>query len=205
MTFLPRRLRARAFTLIELLVVVGIMGLLMALSVPMVASVSESSNLTAAGQTLADQIRLAVQISASRNEVVEVRLVKLSRPAGSAARYRAVQLWTANASGTMVPQEKISLFPGSIAINESPQLSPLLTLPNIQSGTFAQGGASGIPYVAFRVHPSGYFEPEPAAATKSHLYVTLLPDRLVAAAAAPPNYLTVQVSPYTCAPAIYRP
>ena len=197
------RAAAPGFTLIELLVVVAIMSILASLSVPLLRSLSESSGLTSAGQTLSDQIKLAVQTASSRGQVVEVRLIQVARIPGG-THYRAVQLWTANTAGTMAPAEKMALFAGGIAINESPQLSPLLGLAGIPGGTFTQAGAS-LAYVAFRVHPSGFFEPEPDATSKSHLYVTLLPDRLASASAAPANYLTVQVSPYTCAPAIYRP
>ena len=192
-------------TLLEMMLVVSIMVILMTFTTPLFTSISESSNLTTAGQILSDQIKLAAQIASSRNQVAEVRLIKLNQTSENTASFRAVQLWMPALSGSMSPVDKITLLPQGIVISESSNLSPLLTLPRIGKGTLSSGAAKNSTYVAFIVHPSGYFEPAPDDPDKSHLYITLLSSRYIAASSTPVNYVTVQISPYTCSTTIYRP
>jgi len=205
MNLSARLYRRKAMTLLELLLVMAIMGTLLTLSTPMITSISESNNLTNAGQILSDQIRLGTQIASSRNKVIEVRLLKVSQITTSSANYRGIQLWMSDSNGAMKAIDKMVSFPTGIVISESPNFSPLLTMSGISSGTISYGNATNNSYVAFKIHPSGFFEPVPDDTTKSQLYVTLLNNRFTAASSLPFNYVTVQISPYTCATTIYRP
>lgn len=197
--------RRCAATLMELLVVIAIIAMIAGFSIPKLASISESSNLTAAGQILSDQIKLAAQTASSRNEIVEVRLIKATPSMGGSTAYSSLQIWNPDSTGTLRPMEKIVALPQGIVISENPGFSPLLTLPHISKGTLSGGAASASTYTAFKIHPSGFFEPAPDFASPSQLYLTLLGSRYSSAASLPPNYVTLQISPYTCGITIYRP
>ncbi len=198
-----RRWRRSGMTLVEMLVVIAIMAVLMALSLPSFTSISESNNLSIGGQLLSDQIRLGTQIASAQNQILEVRLIKRASIPGAPPTYCALQLWTTASTGTMVPAGKITFLPQNIAISENAAFSPLLSLPNLGTGTLPGGSPANSPYVSFKIHPCGYFEP--VTAKDAQLYVTLVQKRFSAAASLPANYVMVQISPYTCSPTLYRP
>lgn len=191
----------RGFSLLELLAVVSVTLVLIAVSAPPLASLLESNNLSSSGQMIADQFTLARQLASVRNQAMEVRLIKLGEP----PRYKAVQIWTASASGGMEAVGKMAKLPESIAISENADLSPLLAIPNMGTGTLHSGAASGKPYTAFKIHPSGYLEPVPNAANRSKCHLTVLSARFATADTAPANYIALQLNPDTGNTSIYRP
>lgn len=178
------------FTMIELLAVVAIMSILMALVVPSITSVAESSNLTQAGQTLADQVNLARQIASAKNLPVEIRLI---RRGDVSSGYNAIQLWTAQPVGKIVHLPK-----GMLISEEKTKLS--VALAHAYQGSMPD--ATAAPYVSFQIRPSGVVTP---TLEMKDLFLTVLSVWNAGATEFPKNYLTVQINPFTGTTSIYRP
>jgi len=211
------------FTLIELLTVVAIMGVLLYLVTPVISSLLESNNLTFAGQTVADELAVARQYAASRNQTVYVRFIV---PTGSAYQgYTALQIWRADPAnpGNYVAVDHTTKLPTGIEISANSTLSPLVAVGNgsndlAGSSTSAMPAGSSIAgnYVAFTVRPDGNVvapNPPSQAATVTnaafmslpYYFLTLLPVRYDASATLPKNYVTIQINPDTANAQIFRP
>ena len=194
-----------AFTLVELLVVIAIVGILMAMAIPSVRTMLDSSNLTRAGQLVGDQINLARQIASASNSSVEVRFFKLPKVAASC--YSGIQIWGTTRKGNFAALRNVTLLPPGVIISENATLSPAFSntlsqpLPTgaLPAGPGTTGGAA---YVSFQVRPTGVVLPVLAMKDFS---VTVIPARYAAASALPANYVTIQVNPLTASPFMYRP
>ena len=196
----------RGFTLIELLVVIGILGLLVAVSMPAMNAMLDSNNLTRAGQSIADQIGLARQIASARNRAVDIRFVKLAKLKNPNARgYDAIQLWSTNSAGNPTPMNKLTPMPDGIVIAEdSTELSRALDTSAAIAGTIPanNGIASNAEFVALQIRPSGLVTP---TLTMDKLYVTVMRTKDANGTELPNNYITIQINPNTGTPLIFRP
>jgi len=130
-----RRTVARGFTLIELLVVMGIMAIIVAIAIPVVAGLQGAYSLDSVGQVIAGQLTLARQTAVASNHPVQVRFYKLAdynsstTVAGSyhdnTGVYRAMQCFqegdvtTTTAAATAPPVTPITrpyFFPAPVII-----------------------------------------------------------------------------------------
>lgn len=191
----------RGFSLIELLVVIAVIGVLSVLVVPALSSLTQSNNLTRAGQIVGDQIGLARQLAATRSATMEIRLIRL--PDRAAGGYHAVQIWGAVAAGSNAPLGRFLRLPEAAFISgDTAKFSPMLELLT-NAGTMTGGPADGASYVSFRIRPSGAVVPAFSATDRrADLCLSVMPER---AAAATNNYVTVQINPDTGNTAVYRP
>jgi prepilin-type N-terminal cleavage/methylation domain-containing protein len=212
--------RREGFSLIELLAVMSIMAILAAATIPQLQSVLQASAITQGGQTVAEAINTARQMSSTRNLSVQVRLVNLAYLTNvSATGFNAVQLW-----GT----------PSGVISQNTTNYSPLLFAAG-NGTTIAMGSlptmsvANGLaPYASFSINPSGMItlsssylsslaSPTQQAIMPS-LYLSIVPANYGAATAAPSmasppvsvagapkDYLIVQINPDTGSTLIYRP
>jgi uncharacterized protein (TIGR02596 family) len=193
----PKRQIPHGFTIVELLIVVAIMGILMVLTLPAVSSLMQSSDLTRAGQMLADQVNLARQMASAQNTVTEVRLIKLPGRSG----YNAIQIWKADSTGTPKAARPLARLPQAVAISENPTHSAAIS--SLTPGTMPAGGAAAnAAYVALQIRPSGFVTP---VLGMNNLFFTVMSETKLANAGLPPNYFLLQINPLTGAPLVYRP
>ncbi|MDR1191065.1 MAG: Verru_Chthon cassette protein D [Verrucomicrobiales bacterium] len=188
----------RSFTLVEMMAVVALIGLLVTVSIPAMNGLMNSSNLTSAGQTVADQIGLARQTASARNRAVEIRFIRLS---ADARGYDAMQLWMTSANGEAKPLNRLTSFPTGIVVSDdTTNLSKALEFAD--SGVLGSNLYPNAEYVALQIRPSGLVTP---TLPMSDLYLTVLRARDAEDGNLPSNYLTVQLNPNTGVPLIFRP
>jgi uncharacterized protein (TIGR02596 family) len=223
--FPRQRLRAgvarSGFTLVELLTVMAIMAILLYLAIPASTSLQETNNLGFGGQSVVDELAVARQYAASRNQTVYVRFIAPS--ASSYQGYSFVQIWTTNpATGTQVPVDHIVKLPVGIEVSAISALSPLVSTGNngLAGNTSPMPSGSTIAgsYVYFTVRPDGnVVVPAPPSqvnvntATNAayqfqpYYFLTLVPVRDDNNTALPKNYVTIEVNPDTANTQIFRP
>jgi uncharacterized protein (TIGR02596 family) len=212
-----------AFTLLELLTVMAIMGILLYLAVPASVSLQQSSNLSLAGQVVADQIAVAREMAASSNRTVEIRFVSpttwsaLGSP--NYTGYHALQLWAPNEAGVSSPADRLITLPDGVEISVNSTLSPLLSTPasGYTAATMPSGATAGSTYVPISIRPTGtVLIPKPPTVTSStsednannrapYYFLTILPVRYDSATTVPKNYSMLQVNPDTGRTQTYRP
>lgn len=188
---------SKAFSLMELLAVMAIVGVLFALMIPAVNSISGGASVTQSGQVINDQLSLARQLAVGRNLNVEIRFIQEEEGEGSGVFYEALQLWELDRSGgNPQPLGRLVRLPGSTVVNGN--LSPLLTPAGGTSAKFASLGER--PYTALRFRPNGRMAAQQPM-DQSVLTTQLRredPDD-------PDNYFTLQINPLTGRITAYRP
>lgn len=192
--------RIRGFSIVELLAVMAVVGILLALTVPAMTSLMESSNLTRAGQMMADQVNLARQIASARNTTVEIRLVRME---DASSGYEAIQLWTNDAAGNAKPLGSLSLFPQSTSIaGNTAVLSRMLSIGSDSTMPANSGAGSNKKYRSFQIRPNGLVTP---TLPMERCYLAVVGSRYAGDSQLPKNYVTVQINPQTGTPLVYRP
>jgi uncharacterized protein (TIGR02596 family) len=198
----------RGYTLLELLAVMAIMAILLAVMVPSISGINESTNIARGGQVFADEITLARQIASARNITVEVRCINI--PARSTNGYSGLQLWSPGGS-TSIPVSRLQTMPDGIAISQDKTKVSSLFQSYQLTGTMPVGSpSSGDTYWSFTINPSGMVGPLPTtgvnnAPDMSTLTVGVVPARFAANTALPVNYVLIQINPITAATLNYRP
>jgi len=168
-------LKKGGFTVVELLVVMSIIAIIIGFTMPAMNTVLKGSQLTQAGQMINDQLNLARQIALTKNHSVEVRFYQFGDPQApgeqtavpASGRYRAIQAFEIQDSGSAVPLSKVQQVPPSIIIDSGGALSsiisppsayvaplPVLTSYSIQTVPIARVGTN-YNTVAFRFLPDG--------------------------------------------------
>lgn len=180
------------------------MAILLAVTVPSIAGINESLNISQGGQLFADQVALARQNASARNITIEVRCIKV--PSRSANGYSAIQLWSSS-SGTATPVSRVQNLPDGIAISQDTALLSTLFQSYISTGLMPAGGAlANDAYVSFTINPSGMVGPLTGAPPNmTTLSVTVVPARHATDATLPSNYMIIQLNPLTAATLTYRP
>jgi len=176
------------FTLIEMLAVLALIGILAAVTIPAMTSVSVSMNVTRAGQLVNDQIALARQTAVARNRPTEVRFVTDPVDPG----FSSIQLWEYDASGDNPKAvRRLERLPDAVIIKN--EMSPVLMEADAaQSGTANFRALGNRPYKGIRFRANGRVDTSlPMAKT----YLTVVGRRDTAAK--PANYYTLQISPLT--------
>jgi len=194
----------RGFSLIELLVVMVIIGIVAALSLPAVSSVSRGFNITSGGQMVVDQIGLARQTALAKNRNAEVRFYKKKGVSGSDVNVIGMQVWSqASRNGAIVyePASRVSWLPTGVKILESDTYSPLIGTKFSSERGFLDLPAGAESYVAVRFRATG--NPEAALNFETN-FITLVSEQ-EQGSTRPLNYFTVQIDPLTGRTAIYRP
>lgn len=118
----PRRDPAAAFSLLELLAVIAIVAILAGLAIPGLISLTQSSELSQAGQSVADQLNLARQTALARNRNVVFRLYHVD----SAQPYWGIQTSERAPDGSEKALSRIVPLPHSILIETNSGFTTLL-------------------------------------------------------------------------------
>ncbi|XHR28375.1 MAG: Verru_Chthon cassette protein D [Chthoniobacteraceae bacterium] len=206
-----RAVLRRGFTLIELLFVLAIMAILAALVGPSVNTLLRPSQLTQGAHLVCDQLSLARQTAISRNLITEVRFYQYAdttvpgeQPGNAATgKYRAMQMFQIQESGSAVALSKVQRLPASLVIDSGSPLSSLigqaLAAPNVP--TLATGNTVKVPIAqagtsyntaCFRFLPSGATNLSPLATSRWFLTLHSLKDG-DSLAAPPANFFTIQI------------
>jgi uncharacterized protein (TIGR02596 family) len=185
--------------MVELLVVMAIVGILMALTIPAVTSALNGSNLTRAGQQVADQINLAHQMASARNITVEMRVFQ---PPGGTG-YTTLQMGTNSTTGLWVPVSYLINLPKNIVIASSPSLTTAFSTYTALTMTNA-GTTYNYSYYPFEFRPSGIVTP---TLPITNYCFAVVPSKYTSASSlsSVQNYAIVQINPVTGTPLIYRP
>ncbi|CAN5438275.1 hypothetical protein BH09VER1_BH09VER1_46310 [soil metagenome] len=182
-----------------MLVVMALIAILSVFAVVGFSNIQRSSGLTRGGSVLADSIAYARQEAATRNRLVEVRLVAVpdsSMPSGTSRS--AFQVWIADADGlTFRPDSKAMRFPDGIEISEVASLSPLLDRTNGITNFAALG--TNLSWKGFRIRPDGSLD----GSTTGTNFLTLHHFRDTAVP--PKNYFTIRLNPVTGRITTHRP
>lgn len=187
----------RAFSLIELLVVMALIAIFSSMAVVAFSGIQRSSGLTRAGSALADTIALARQQAASRNRLVELRIIGL--PGAASPSYTAFQLYTTGTNGMLTaPASKIERFPNGIEVADESALSPLLSSTN---GTLTNSPlGANLPWKGLTFRPDGTLG---GSVSGTNNFITL---RHFSDTASPPkNYFTIRVNPINGRITTHRP
>lgn len=196
------------FSLLELLTVMVIMGILLSLALPFTTSLQETNNLGFAGQMVVDQMAVARQYAASRNQTVYVCFID---PSGSGINgYTSLQLWPSLPSSGGLAVGRAVKLPGGIEISANPALSPLVSTYATTAGTMPASSNVQGTYIYLTVRPDGNLvAPNAPVATAltnmPHFFFTLLPVRFDGNSTLPKNYVTVQINPDTAEAQTFRP
>jgi len=153
----------------------SIIAIIIGFTMPAMNTVLKGSQLTQAGQMINDQLNLARQIALTKNHSVEVRFYQFGDPQApgeqtavpASGRYRAIQAFEIQDSGSAVPLSKVQQVPPSIIIDSVGALSsiisppgayvaplPVLTSYSAQTVPIARVGTN-YNTVAFRFLPDG--------------------------------------------------
>ena len=185
-------IQRRAFTLIELLAVMAVAGILLSVVLPAFQTIGDAAKIRQAAAGVIDQVDAARQWAEVNGATVQLRLLR----APGQSHYTGIQMWSGDEK--LILDKPVGL-PDGVAILANSALSPLLGTASLTAGSRWAGGE----FAAFRVRPSGAIELASGVA-RSNLYFTLAPERS-AAVADPVNYATIQLSPDTARPLLYRP
>jgi uncharacterized protein (TIGR02596 family) len=121
-------LSRRGFSLLELLVVIAIIGLVSALTVPIVNNYLGSQRLSTTAAALAAEFGEAQQLAQTLNRGVEVRFYRYVDPEspGAIPTYRARQILVRETNGTAFAHRPAEPFDTGIIIASNPDFTTLL-------------------------------------------------------------------------------
>lgn len=139
----PSPLDNQGFTLIELLTVIAIISIIVALALPAMNSAGRGTQLSQAALMITDQLNLARQTSLSKNRCVEVRFYQYgdSQAPGeqvntpSTGKYRAMQTFEIQESGSAVALGNIRRLPPTILIDSGEKLSSIIGNARVSPNT----------------------------------------------------------------------
>jgi len=222
--------KVSAFTLMELLAVIVIIAVIGSFAVPALRKVVQASELTQTAQTVIEQLGIIRQRAIARGKNHQVRFynfVDKSMSSSSASYHRALLVFEQQDDGTWNPITKLYKFPVSVFMDkgkasDSASLTTILFPSNGAKSRSLQGSntltketsqilsvvktGSSYYYIPITFRPSGSTDLDKSATW----FLTLRP--LLPNSANPetnlakvPNYITIQIDPYTGVSRYFRP
>lgn len=192
--------------MIELLVVIAVAAILLTLTVTGFNNILGSSRMDQAGRMVVDEINLARQTAAARNENVELRFIRKPRTDGSASDvYWQVQAGVLSKTDSTVfsPLKAPSSLPTGVALETDSSLSPLLA-----AGSEVSSTSPAYNYRAMTFRPTGELEPVGSLQLNQlpAWSFTIVSERQLGQPLEEmSDFITVQLDPLTGRPRVYRP
>ncbi|MEM6884081.1 MAG: Verru_Chthon cassette protein D [Verrucomicrobiota bacterium] len=206
----------KGFSLVEIMVVLVIITSLAVISGPALSSLAKGQDITQAGALLEQTMNQARQIAITENRRIEVRFFQYDSPEipGVDEEYRSMRIVALQDNGEAIPVSKILNLPKSIVINQSSELSPLIsevsrtktydgsddpidTLPVI-------GQPAETKYITFR--SDGSTDLDPSGGESGKWFLTLHDNESDSTTGtAPDNWVTIQVEPLIGTVTVHRP
>lgn len=192
---------SHAFSLIELLTVVAIVAILAVLAVSALGGALSSYRLAVGADALAGRLEAARLLAASRNKMVEFRLIQ---PAGQ--DWQFFQVLVENENGETVPHGNIVRLPDGIRLRTGSEHGGMLTLPaeTVPAGNRYAGAAC----TGLRFHPSGMVKSlsdasNAPAITSANNFLTL--STAGSDTSLPANWIALRIDPKTGAVSRFQP
>jgi len=199
------------FSLVELLVVIAIVALLASFIVPAMSSVLQGNQLSKAASQVQQNLVTARQTAQTRNRRVEVRFYSFISPdvPGGSNAFQAMQSFLIEEDGSYTPLSKVAKLPGTMLINESSTLSPLIADRPNKTWTPGTDPQIPVPGVGTSYTAKGIeFRPDGGTllASSSQWFLTIHAARLgKSTTTPPPNFITIQIDPLAGSLRTYQP
>lgn len=191
--------RRLGFTIVELLVVMTVATVLLSLAANVAQDIVQANQVTTAGETVVDELRLARYTAITRNRVVEVRFYKPTslNAFGEESGVTSLQAFMFDQDNNKAtPVREVRHLPNAVKISEDATLSTLITAERLKNDWKTGDdqiaiGDAGTDYTAYRVRflPDGSTDLD----TQQRWFLTLYPQN--DHKSLPSNYVTVQVKP----------
>jgi len=212
---LSHHFSSKAFTLTEILAVMAVMGIIIAVAIPVVRPMMRASNVNRAATMLIDEFNQARQIALTKNRAVEVRIYQLPKKTGGATAYRAFRTFLSDGTdpANSKPLGKVKYLPESTVISDSATFSTLLDYGNSNRSGLSHSQenfpseSSPVPYVSFFFVANGGTNLTPVTGSNSNWFLTLYLEDAEKNATThlPSNYYNIQIDPVTGRVRSYRP
>jgi uncharacterized protein (TIGR02596 family) len=202
----------KAFSFIELLIVISIILIAVTITTVSTASLSASSKITLAAETVIGSLTNARQIAATKWRDVEVRIITMpnTKFPSSGALPRALQLIEISESGKM-PLGKPRMLPDNTIVSPDTSLSTIMSLSPVSASHLngdppLPGVGHSYQYRAFRFRPDGSSNLNMLLTNTKLFQMTVVAENApVSSGNPPPNFATIQIVPATGASFLYRP
>ena len=191
------------FTLVELLLVMAIIIAMTALMGPVISGILGGSQVSAGVETVQGALTTARQIAATKNRLVEFRLISMKDPANplSSSAIRAVQILENRESG-LTPIGKLRPLPSGIIIGTNTALTSLAALVTNNGDMRLPNVGTGYTYGCFHFKQDGSTDLltlVPGTNAIMTLYDGKMPGT------PPKNFATLMIEPATGTAVLYRP
>ena len=201
------------FSLVEILVVLSVIGLITAVTAPMLFATMKANRLSSAGEDLVNKISLAQQLAVSRNHDIELRFYHYVDPEDSTSKdhYRAMLVAEpvadpAAPGGTKTQfLSELSRIRGGIVIANDSNLSPIFSEAGVTDTNDTDNVIPGANanYRSVRFFPDGSND---LTLETNRAYLTVVDERdFERAGDIPKNFFAVQIDHYTSRATSYRP
>jgi len=187
------------FTLVELLLVMAIIIAMTALMGPVISGILGGSQVSAGVETVQGALTTARQIAATKNRLVEFRLISMKDPANplSSSAIRAVQILENRESG-LTPIGKLRPLPSGVIIGNNTNLTSLATLVTNSADRSLPNVGTVYNYQCFHFKQDGSTD---LSATTN--IITLYDEKMPGTP--PKNFATLMIEPATGTAVLYRP
>jgi len=185
----------------------GLVAILAAASSVALRSLMSSNGLNQGSELIQDLLTRSRRVAISHAHIVEIRFFQCKDPANpkSTARWRGVQAVEILEDGTEQPVNSPTILPHGLILSGSATASPLLAEELGFAGVSPTHFATVDGFRRFRFLPNGLTDLSAIDPAKTQWFVTLFSENDLAKGDPPPNYIVLQVEPFTGTVTVSQP